>query len=165
MNFSEKGINMKAQTKNILSITIRCLLIFLFCYTAVSKWLSYDDLMYQLTRSPFIPAGYTFLSVALPASEIAISLLLAFDATAKAALAASATLLFIFTAYIIGMLLFAPFVPCSCGGFISTLSWHQHIVLNSTLIVLAVIAYICQDRKTNSPFTIHHSPLIKSLLQ
>ena len=149
---------MKAQTKNIITVTIRCLLIILFCYTAVSKWLFYNDFMYQLKRSPFIPAGYAFLSVALPVSEIAISLLLAFDAAAKAALAASAILLLVFTVYIIGMLLFAPFVPCSCGGFISTLSWRQHIVLNSTLMILAVIAYIFQDKRQthHSLFTSHH---------
>ena len=135
---------MTINSKNIITVTIRCLLILLFCYTAINKWLSYNDFMYQLKRSPFIPTGYHFLSFALPVAEIGISVLLSVNTTAKAALAAAAILLFIFTIYIICMLLYAPQVPCSCGGFVSFLSWTQHIILNTVMALLAMIGYKLQ---------------------
>ncbi len=135
---------MKTYTKHIITTIIRCLLIFLFCYTAVSKWLSYDALLYQLQQSPFLPGGYTFLSFALPALELAITVCLALSATAKAALAASAVVLTIFTVYIICMLLFASDVPCSCGGFITFLSWKQHIIFNTTGLIISIWGYVLQ---------------------
>jgi hypothetical protein len=46
----------------------------------------------------------------------------------------------IFTVYIGCMLLFAPDLPCSCGGIIRQLSWKQHLLLNLFLLVLAGIA-------------------------
>ena len=138
---------MTKQAGYIITLTVRCAIILLFSYTAVSKWLNYGDFIYQLQRSPFIPAGYPFLSVALPVAELGISLLLAVNTTAKAGLLASAILLFVFTVYIVAMLLWAPHVPCSCGGFISSLTWKQHIALNSFLLAASIGAYILHPGK------------------
>lgn len=132
---------MKVQRYYIFSLVIRCLLILLFTYTAVSKWLSYDALLYQLQQSPFIPGGYRFLSFSLPGIELIISVGLAIPFTARYALSACVVLLSVFTIYILCMLLFAAEVPCSCGGFISLLSWPQHIGFNIIATFLCLWAY------------------------
>ena len=146
----------------VLTEIIRAALILLFCYTAVNKWLSYDDFLYQLRRSPFLPVGYRFLSFALPLTEIIICVLLLFTRMVRIGFLLSALLLVLFTIYITAMLLFANHVPCACGGFISSLSWQQHIILNSSLALLAMVGYRLQ--KTTGQQT-YHIRLPKSLLQ
>lgn len=134
-----------ASAKFIITDIIKCALILLFCYTAVNKWIAYDDFMYQLQQSPFIHGGYQLLSFALPSAELSICLLLVLPATTKIAFAAAAVLLILFTVYIICMLLYAPNVPCSCGGFVSFLSWKQHLALNGTMAVLSLWGYRLQQ--------------------
>ncbi len=147
---------------HIITEAIRVILILLFCYTAASKWLAYDDFLYQLRQSPSIHSGYGLLSFFLPGTEFLISGLLLFSHTVKTGFALSAILLTLFTGYIAMMLLFAPHVPCSCGGFISSLSWQQHIILNSTLAFLAIVAYRWQEKKQKSS---RPDGVQKSLLQ
>ncbi len=146
VNPSQKKKYMKRETEIQLIIDIiKCGLIGLFCYTAVSKWLSYDDFMYQLKQSPFLHGGYTLFSFALPLAELSICTMLTVRSTAKAGFAAAALLLVLFTVYITCMLIYAPHIPCSCGGFLSGLSWRQHIVLNTVLAVLSMIGYLTEQ--------------------
>ena len=55
-----------------------------------------------------------------------------------------------FTLYIIDMMTFDKYLPCSCGGIIETLTWAQHLCLNIALLFLA-IAGICME-KNNQKF-------------
>ena len=45
-----------------------------------------------------------------------------------------------FTVYIIMILNFTSFVPCSCGGVLENLGWIEHLIFNSVFIILGLLA-------------------------
>jgi len=53
------------------------------------------------------------------------------------AMYAAFTLMMIFTSYIIAILQFSEFIPCSCGGILQSMSSNQHMFFNMMLIVLS----------------------------
>ncbi len=123
--------------KSIIIEIISSLLIILFIYTALSKLSNYNNFTAQLSKSPFITSYATSIAWSIPAVEIAISLLLVFSKTRLLGLYASFFLMSLFTAYLIIMLNFSYYIPCSCGGVLQYLSWNEHIVFNSFFIVIA----------------------------
>lgn len=125
--------------KNII-VDIGCLLLAtLFFYAAISKLFAYSDFKLQLHRSPFITNFSQLLAWALPVTEIIIALSILSMPLRLYALHASLFLLSLFTCYLVGMLEFSYYVPCSCGGIISSLSWQQHIVFNLAFIIVNII--------------------------
>jgi hypothetical protein len=50
-----------------------------------------------------------------------------------------------FTAYIVAILKFSDFVPCSCGGVLEHLGWPEHLILNIAFTVLALIGIFALD--------------------
>lgn len=127
--------------KRIVTIEfISSLLIFLFGYTAISKLLSIDHFEAVLEQSPLISSGAALLAWQVPLAELAIVLLLIFPATRKLGLWASALVLSLFTVYLVYMVLFSRYLPCSCGGVINNMSWPEHIGFNLVFIGLSVAA-------------------------
>ena len=124
---------------HIVFETTKLLLIALFIYTACSKLIGYYIFWQQLSKIPLLGAWADFLSVFVPAFEILIAGLLIFPRTTMAGWWLAAVLLSIFSFYVAAMMLFAPKLPCSCGGIISTLTWKQHLVVN---IILATLCWI-----------------------
>jgi hypothetical protein len=116
---------------------IASLFIFLFTYTAISKFLEFSKFTRVLESSPLIGNSKIGLAWLLPLMELATAFLLFFPKSRAAGLYASLFLMVMFTLYIGGMLLFASELPCSCGGVIAQLSWKQHLVLNILLLVAA----------------------------
>jgi hypothetical protein len=123
--------------KSIVVEIISSLLIILFIYTALSKLSNYSNFIAQLSKSPFITSYASSIAWSIPAVEIIISLLLVLQRTRLLGLYASFFLMSLFTAYLIIMLNFSYYIPCSCGGVLQYLSWNQHIVFNSFFIVIA----------------------------
>jgi hypothetical protein len=119
---------------------ISSLLIFLFGYTAISKLLSIHRFEAVLEQSPLISSGAALLAWQVPLAELAIVLLLFFPATSKLGLWASALVLSLFTIYLVYMVLFSRYLPCSCGGVINNMSWPEHIGFNLVFIGLSVAA-------------------------
>jgi len=124
--------------KNRVIEIISALLAFLFVYAAVSKLADYTTFRIQISQSPFITRFSSPLSLLIPSSELAISVLLAFSKMRLYALYASLFLLSSFTAWLYAMLNFSHYIPCSCGGILSSLTWKQHIVLNAVFMVLSI---------------------------
>lgn len=118
---------------------ISSLLILVFGYTAISKLLVYERFRDTLLRTPFVALGADVLALALPLAELGIVLLLLFPATRLKGLYVSLVALSFFTVYLVLMLLYAPHLPCSCGGVIGSLSWKGHVGLNLIFIGLTVI--------------------------
>jgi hypothetical protein len=123
--------------KNTIIEVISSLLIILLIYTALSKLSAYDNFTAQLSKSPFITSYSNSIAWSIPAVEILISVLLVIQKTRLIGLYASFFLMSLFTAYLIIMLNFSYYIPCSCGGVLQNLSWHQHIVFNSFFIIIA----------------------------
>lgn len=127
--------------KKIVFVDLVCsMLVFLFIYTGLLKAINRDVFETQMLKSPFITNYARALSWLVPYQELSVVGLLLFKATRKWGLYLSFTLLTLFTEYIIGMLRYSPFLPCSCGGIVSKLSWTGHSILNGGLLLLTILA-------------------------
>lgn len=127
----------------IIEITC-CLLAILFVYASVSKLIDYNTFKLQLNKSPFLTSFSNSIAYTLPIVEIIIALLLAIPVMRLIGLYASLFLLTLFTAYLIAMLNFSYYIPCSCGGVLSSLSWQQHIIFNIVFIILSLMGIFIQ---------------------
>ncbi|HSU50554.1 MAG TPA: MauE/DoxX family redox-associated membrane protein [Segetibacter sp.] len=137
-------------TKNLIIEIISSLLIILFIYSSLTKLLDYDRFTVQLSKSPFITSFSNFVAWSIPTSEILIALCLAFKRTRLIGLYASFFLMSLFTAYLIIMLNFSYYIPCSCGGVLEKLSWDQHILFNSFFILIAGLGVILKTDHTKN---------------
>lgn len=126
--------------KSTIVEIIAILYMSVFLYTAISKWSDYTMTREQMALMPLLQPVAQFIVWLLPATEIAITLLLFFHQTRKKGLYVASILMVLFTLYIIYMILFYPHLPCSCGGFLTELSWPGHLVFNGTFIVLGIQA-------------------------
>jgi len=130
---------MKSPLFKKLAVEVICLLyILLFIYAAVSKLLDFHDFLIQIGKSPILTAYAEVAAVGVIATEILIVLLLLFPKYRFLGLFLSLSLMTMFSAYITILLLWSPYVPCSCGGILSTLGWHEHLVFNLVFVLLAV---------------------------
>ncbi len=119
------------------------LLIFLFVYTAVSKLGDIPGFSADMQNQPLPAMLKNNLIWVLPASELLAAGLLVFDKTRLTGLFVSLILMLTFTLYVAMVLLNVfEYVPCSCGGVISSLSWWQHLVFNLFFSVLALIGIL-----------------------
>lgn len=125
--------------KSIVEI-IAALFILLFVYTGVTKLVDQASFRAVISRSPLIGHWSTFLSRALPFTELSAALLLFIPKTRKLGLWISLILMVVFTGYIAYMLLFSEQLPCSCGGVLQQLSWLQHLAFNFLFILLSALS-------------------------
>lgn len=132
--------------KKILLEVIISLLIILFIYTGLNKILDYSNFRFQLGQSPFIQPFAGVIASTLPTGEILIAVLLVFNRARILALYASFTLMALFTGYIWLMLHYAYDLPCSCGGVLAALSWHDHLIFNSAFTILAFLGIVLQSQ-------------------
>lgn len=156
MKISEK-------TKTALRALISYLFAFLFTYAAVSKILDYHDFSIKLGQSPLFSAFAGWVAIGVPAIELVIVVMLCNASWRFMGLFASFCLMITFTAYIVIILNFSSYVPCSCGGILQDMGWREHLVFNIAFVILALIALLLRDQKENhSPARI--KPLRLSLL-
>ncbi len=129
---------------------ISLLFIALFVYTASSKMMHLGVFRLRLERMPYIAPYAEWISWGVPFLELVIAGLLLFNGYRLIGLYASLILMFLFTGYIIAVLQFSDSIPCSCGGVISALGWKDHILLNTTFMILALLGIIW-SKKHNKP--------------
>ena len=131
--------------KKTLAIDIiSSLLLLLFLYTGISKLADYEKFKNVLSTSPFLSSSASVIAWLLPLTEIGVALLLFFPRTRFKGLKFSLVLLLLLTAYLLFMILYAPELPCNCGGVVSKMSWWQHVWFNLFFIVINVAA-LCQE--------------------
>jgi hypothetical protein len=134
---------------------IAALLILLFLYASVSKFLDFKRFIDEMNNQPLPNSWTPFLVWGIPFLEIAISAALLFEYTRLLAFYASLVLMTLFTIYAIMILAhFFPYVPCSCGGVIRKLTWPQHLALNLIYVALSVLGLVLQRRKSFKPIVI-----------
>lgn len=141
---------MSVTFKPLLSEIISALLIILFVYASVSKIIAFDEFKLQLSKSPFITQFSTTLAWSLPVIEIAVSVLLVFPALRLLGFYMSLFLLSMFTSYLIAMLNFSYYIPCSCGGVLSGLTWNEHLWFNIFFLALTIGAILINNKKKRS---------------
>ncbi|MBN9382755.1 MAG: DoxX family membrane protein [Chitinophagaceae bacterium] len=135
--------------KNTIVEIIAALLVFLFIYAALSKLLDLDKFKYQLGQSPFITNISWFAAWAIPLGEILVSVALLIRRTRLAGLYLSFFLMLLFTGYIFMMLRYSSYLPCSCGGVLSVMSWKQHFVFNLIFTGLSLLGIAIENTRTN----------------
>lgn len=127
---------------------ICAVLILVFSYAALCKLLDLRLFVAELDTHPLLRNFSRTLSWSLPASELALCVLLILPGTRIAGLYGSAALLIIFITYLSVMLLKGDHLPCSCGGIINGLNWKGHLFLNISLLSLAIGGIISHARVT-----------------
>jgi uncharacterized membrane protein YphA (DoxX/SURF4 family) len=144
--------------RNILTILIKKVLlidiisglfILLFVYASSSKLLDFQRFRVQLNKSPLLAPFVGWVIWLVPATEILIVVLLMIKRFQLTALYAAFSLMVMFTAYIITILNFSEYIPCSCGGILQNMSWRQHLVFNLAFVglgCLGVLAYPYQKK-------------------
>lgn len=133
-------MKLKTRYKRIIIETICLLYVLLFVYAAVSKLLDFENFKTQLGQSPLLSPFATSISILVIVIEFVISILLCISKTKNAALWSAVALMSMFTTYIVIILNYSSFVPCSCGGILEKLGWHEHLLFNIVFLLLALVA-------------------------
>lgn len=155
------GLNLARLTTGIYNwfnknISVAYLIILLFGYTAFSKLDFFSEGKFidvsrfegAMFKSPILRPYVYELGYIIPFAELAICFLLAFRKTKLIGYYSSLVLLLAFTSYISYSMIVLPFLPCTCGGVISSLSWKNHLVLNFGFLILTTRAiYLMHKRK------------------
>lgn len=137
--------------RGILIEVISLVFIILFVYTGLTKLME-GNMFYNTIRNSPVLGGETLASFGswlIPFIELAIAFLIAWRGTRLIGLYGALTLMILFTGYTAAILFLAPYVPCSCGGMISLLSWEQHLVFNIAFLGLAVLGIVLFQRERN----------------
>jgi hypothetical protein len=123
-----------------LIIGIKLVCMFLFLYTAYAKIIDHDRFFKGLSKVHIISGFAVFVSWFVPISEILTFVLLLIPKMVKWGFVSFLGLMFSFTGYIVGAMIFEKALPCHCGGVIEKLSWAQHLWFNLFFIGLAALA-------------------------
>lgn len=140
--------------RSTITEIIAALLILLWVYAAVSKLTTFNTFRIQLSKSPMLTGFADIVAILAPLFELIIAGALALPRWRLAGLYASLFLLLFFTAYLIAILNFSYYIPCSCGGILGNLSWQAHIVFNLGYALSAaagIVLHTRQQRKLMLP--------------
>lgn len=97
--------------------------------------------LYAIRNQPFSRPVNDFLAHALPVTEIITVILLVIHTTRLWGLYLSLLLMFLFTGYVLAILLgLFGRIPCSCGGVIKLLGWKEHLVFNIFFLAISIAA-------------------------
>ena len=125
----------------IIFVEVVCILfILLFVYAALSKLLDFENFQTQLGQSPLLSPFADFISVSVIVIEIIIAIMLSIPKVKYAGLWSAVVLMSMFTAYILIILNYSSFIPCSCGGILEKLGWSEHLIFNIVFLLLAVVS-------------------------
>ena len=139
-------MRISAKMRSAAIEAVSYLFVLLFVYAAVSKLHEFSSFRAQLGQSPLISAYTGFVSVFIPAAEILTALFLVIPGLRIYGLAASLLLMTLFTAYIVIILNFSSYIPCSCGGILEKMGWEQHLAFNIFFLLLAVLAIVLSQQ-------------------
>ncbi|MBO0322168.1 hypothetical protein J0X14_07665 [Muricauda sp. CAU 1633] len=133
-----------------LPYSVSILYVILFIYAATSKLWDFRQFKIQLGQSPVLTAYADWVAWHVPVTEYILAFLLLWETTRLKALYATLGLMTMFTTYIILVLNFSDYVPCSCGGVLEDLGWTEHIAFNLFFILMALSAILATGTKSTS---------------
>jgi uncharacterized membrane protein YphA (DoxX/SURF4 family) len=123
------------------------LFIILFVYTSLMKIIDHERFDWALHKSPLLYPVASFLAWTVPIGELLIVISLILPGTKKIGLYSSLILMSIFTIYIGFMVYLRSERPCTCGGVISYMNWHQHFYFNIFFTLLALLALLLNKKQ------------------
>jgi putative oxidoreductase len=134
--------------RKIIIEIISSLLILLFLYASVSKWLAFRTFIGEMNNQPFPNWMTPFIVWSIPFIEVLIAIGLIFEKTRVQSFYASLILMLAFTIYTVAILLHAfKYIPCSCGGVIRKLTWPQHLFFNLFFVGISILGIILKKRE------------------
>jgi putative oxidoreductase len=139
--------NTPAVKRNLIVSICAILLIILFVYTGASKWVNLRSFLVDINNQP-LPDNLTpTIAFLLPASELMTAVLLLWDKLRLIGLLLATVIMSVFTIYSI-LITAGVFenVPCACGGMIRGLSWPQHLLLNFSFLVIALVGLLMEQK-------------------
>jgi hypothetical protein len=126
------------------------LFVVLFLYASFNKLLDYQKFSVQIGQSPLLTGFGNTLPWMVIAAEIIITVILVVPRLRLIGFFAAFSLMTMFTAYIVAILNFSDYVPCSCGGVLEKLGWTEHLIFNSVFVLLGLIGIVLEaDGKSN----------------
>jgi len=131
-----------------LSFVLAVLLQLLFCYAAVSKMADLEKFQTEVGQSPLLTYFVGAVVILVPLTEIAAVVLLFFPKTRLWGMYLSLLLMVSFTAYVFAIMRFAAYVPCSCGGILTDMTWSQHLAFNIVFTALALAGVVLEEAST-----------------
>ncbi|HET7180485.1 MAG TPA: MauE/DoxX family redox-associated membrane protein [Chryseosolibacter sp.] len=143
---------------NFLDVIV-FLFMFLFIYAAVSKLVEYDLFRAQLGKSPLLTRYAGIFSWLVPGVELIVAGMLFIPRYQLTGLYGAFTLMLGFTGYIAFILTFSPYVPCSCGGILSSMGWGEHLIFNIAFTVLAFVGIVLFGRRFGESTTLYKKPI------
>jgi len=133
---------MKTNKRNVLVEVIAGLFILLFVYAALSKLQDFEKFRVELGKSPILNAFAFPVSILIPVLEVIIAMMLVVKRFQYLGLYLAFSLMVMFSAYIIAILKFSSYIPCSCGGILQNMAWTQHLFFNIGFVFLGGIAVL-----------------------
>lgn len=132
-------------------INLTCaLFVLLFTYAALSKILDFQKFQIELGKSPLINSFSIWVAYGIPVSELVLVFLLFVQRTQLFALYCSFSLMIMFTAYIIAILQYSDYIPCSCGGVLQNMTWTEHVWFNVFFIVISAASVLLYPNRIKS---------------
>jgi putative oxidoreductase len=127
---------------------IAFLLMLLFLFASVSKWLAFRTFTNDINNQPF-PNGLTpWIIYSVPPLQVAITLSLMFERTRTFGFYASLILMSVYSLYTSAVLLnLFDYVPCSCGGIIRNLSWSRHLILDLFFVAISIAGILLRRNR------------------
>jgi uncharacterized membrane protein YphA (DoxX/SURF4 family) len=128
---------------------ISFLLVLLFVYAAMNKLNDYEKFVIQIGQSPLLMGLGPYVAGPVLGVELLIPVMLASGRLRLIGFYIAFTMMVMFTAYIVAILNFSSHIPCSCGGVLEKLSWHEHLLFNVTFVVLSLAGVILETVERN----------------
>lgn len=125
------------------------LLVLLFIYAGLSKLLSHEIFLNQISKAAWLKKIAGLISILLPLLEIGTGLLIAASSIQIYGLWLASLLMTTFTIYVSMMLLSGNSLPCTCGGVIASMSWKQHLLFNIFFMCLSWFALYNHYKERN----------------
>lgn len=108
--------------------------------------MDFENFQVQISASALLNRFSEILPYTIIIAEFLIAGLLCYRKTRKIGLIGSFVLMLVFTGYIILIISTRNNLPCSCGGILEKMSWHQHLYFNMGCVVLSAIALVLNLR-------------------
>lgn len=145
-------LNIKLQ--NVFLEMVCFLYISLFTYAVISKLIDFENFQTQLGQSPLLSAYAASTSFLVIFAELGLVLALYLKVSRIKALYLSVGLMTVFTTYIILILNFKSFIPCSCGGILEKLGWTEHLIFNVFYISIGSFGLLLHQCDTKGIITL-----------
>jgi uncharacterized membrane protein YphA (DoxX/SURF4 family) len=125
----------------------------LFLYSAFNKLADYQKFVVQTGQSPLLTGFGDTIPWMVITAEILIAGFLMLPRFRLYAFFAAFSLMTMFTAYIVAILKYSPYVPCSCNAALEKLSWSEHLIFNWVFVVLGLAGIVLQAKESRAAKT------------